>query len=811
MNHVENGPTIDDGDYLRFPVAALHLPTGSILYADGNRVLLHRHGRSTYELICGNTEVGCRTGERFDARFDSIGGLCISPDGDLFISDTGNNRIVRLFKNGIVAHYFGKNPSIDHKGEPKKSESLFRPRGLCLALSGDLIVADSGNHVIRRIDRVTKLMTTIAGRGNEKGEREGWVDSCLLNEPISVRMGYDAELLVVTRRFKDDRGPLLWAVFPSGKVNIIHRFDRSADVLDAVPDYDTGRIVVVKIDRGNKGIDSIRFEVLRSLKTSFDFLLKNFVISSADDPLASLYLSNRLYQERKVEEEEEWIEALDYNEVGGEIARLFEESPPHSPSPIFEDPNRCEKDSRESIFTSSRLFHASGVRDMLQLLYQALRITDINGSHRPLEVGRSKFKGIIQVIVEGEDEYSPRFRCFVRYNCADKFCDLIRSVQLESDKLEEPIFFKNKNIIVLAPDGDEIDEEAPIGAVVRDFECEMVTFTNGVPSGSCARPMPTCARLEALLPRLSFELLFLMQIKRPENRLRLRAPGDTFFRIPDHRCGYARRIPLTFRVTYKELMCSVTFERPITTMADAEEEKSKTNARHNFLISTGYCLRKIARIARIIVNIPIANASITKTWTIDNARRSEGRVQVEAKFVLRTNTPLCLLFKVPGVESPISIILTQDTVLQPILESILEEYNVETREFRVLRKSPTKEPTTVWLGATVAASGLVDGSNVEIEKRDSPNVLALRMSKGEKTLLLKGFESYDRIHDVIGCFRRNEGIEMEEVQKLHENVVLQPESTLHDQGINPAGGIVTIVVRKAGCSNDSNSRKDARS
>src|ERR1700748_3093804 len=49
----------------------------------------------------------------------------------------------------------------------KRGESLFyNPRGICLDKEGNLLVADYGNHCIRKISNSNKTVTTIAGNGN---------------------------------------------------------------------------------------------------------------------------------------------------------------------------------------------------------------------------------------------------------------------------------------------------------------------------------------------------------------------------------------------------------------------------------------------------------------------------------------------------------------------------------------------------------------------------------------------------------------------------------------------------------------------
>lgn len=85
----------------------------------------------------------------------------------LFIADSNHNRIVITDLDGRVIEVVGD--GIDGKGDGNFSESSFNhPQGM--ALKGNtLFVADTENHLIRRLDLDKKMVTTIAGTGEQAG------------------------------------------------------------------------------------------------------------------------------------------------------------------------------------------------------------------------------------------------------------------------------------------------------------------------------------------------------------------------------------------------------------------------------------------------------------------------------------------------------------------------------------------------------------------------------------------------------------------------------------------------------------------
>lgn len=82
----------------------------------------------------------------------------------LFIADTNHHRIVETRLDGAVERVFGAgSPALrDGRGE---AAGFNAPQGLTLTEAA-LIVADTGNHAIRRVDLADGMVTTLAGTGS---------------------------------------------------------------------------------------------------------------------------------------------------------------------------------------------------------------------------------------------------------------------------------------------------------------------------------------------------------------------------------------------------------------------------------------------------------------------------------------------------------------------------------------------------------------------------------------------------------------------------------------------------------------------
>jgi len=106
---------------------------------------------------------------------DSIrcGGLAISPEGMIYISDWANHCIKVYRPDGKLVLRFGEKG--DHIGQ------FNNPRGLCVSASGNLYVADKYNHRIQVFNaRSGEYMTKLGYKGTENGAFT-WVNDVALS------------------------------------------------------------------------------------------------------------------------------------------------------------------------------------------------------------------------------------------------------------------------------------------------------------------------------------------------------------------------------------------------------------------------------------------------------------------------------------------------------------------------------------------------------------------------------------------------------------------------------------------------------
>lgn len=142
------------------------------------------------DTLAGEPDPGDRDGPGYAARFDAPVAIALDPQGNLIVADSGNHRIRRVSPTGTATTVAGSDAGF--ADGPAAQAKFQMPSGVAVAPDGTIYVADAGNHRIRQIRN--GVVTTLAG--GERGLADGAGAAARFDTPCGIGIGAGGDLIV---------------------------------------------------------------------------------------------------------------------------------------------------------------------------------------------------------------------------------------------------------------------------------------------------------------------------------------------------------------------------------------------------------------------------------------------------------------------------------------------------------------------------------------------------------------------------------------------------------------------------------------
>ena len=214
---------------------------GNLYIADTNNNRIRKVAAGFISTVAGNGTAGYAGdgGAATSTRINNPQGVSVDASGNIYIADTGNNRI-RKVSAGIISTVV--NTSGNQTSTPPDftyplgdaaaatAATLNGPRSVFVDAAGDIYIADTGNNRIRKVTTSTGIISTVAGiSGNYSGPYlplgdGGAATSAQLDSPRSVFVDSALNIYIADRNNNEIRK----VTASDGKINTIVNTSRTA-------------------------------------------------------------------------------------------------------------------------------------------------------------------------------------------------------------------------------------------------------------------------------------------------------------------------------------------------------------------------------------------------------------------------------------------------------------------------------------------------------------------------------------------------------------------------------------------------------
>jgi DNA-binding beta-propeller fold protein YncE len=189
-------------------------PSGNVLVADGgdgNRIRQITPD-GVVSTFAGGAE-GFIDGPGTAAAFNTPSQLAFDRRGNLYVADTGNHAIRKITPGGVVTTLAGNGKPGDADGLAATAQ-FNGPVGVAVDKAGNVFVADTYNDRIRRI-APDGIVTTIAGNG-KPGDADGAAHTAAFDTPSGIAVARDGTLYIA-----DTGNDAVRAIAPGGLVSTL--------------------------------------------------------------------------------------------------------------------------------------------------------------------------------------------------------------------------------------------------------------------------------------------------------------------------------------------------------------------------------------------------------------------------------------------------------------------------------------------------------------------------------------------------------------------------------------------------------------
>jgi sugar lactone lactonase YvrE len=181
--------------------ATFYLPQGVAVDSSGSVYVAEWGGNKIRKVtaagvvttLAGSGQGGSTDATGTNASFSSPSGVAVDSGGNVYVADSGNNKIRKVTSTGVVTTLAGSGQggSTDATGT---NASLGQPQDVAVDSSGNVYVADTANNKIRKVT-AAGVVTTLAGSG-QVGSTDATGTNASFSQPHGVAVDSNGNVYV---------------------------------------------------------------------------------------------------------------------------------------------------------------------------------------------------------------------------------------------------------------------------------------------------------------------------------------------------------------------------------------------------------------------------------------------------------------------------------------------------------------------------------------------------------------------------------------------------------------------------------------
>lgn len=207
-----NGPALAASFYSPYGIAVDG--NGNLYVSELDNVIRMISTSGMVSTLAGSGQPGSTNGTGAAASFNQPAGIAVDAAGNVYVADAGNNLIRMISPAGVVSTLAGNGKSGYIINEIGTAAGFTHPAGVAVDTSGNVYVADAGNHAIRKIDPAGGTSTLAGGFG--AGSLDGTGTNAKFGYPTGIAIDINGNVFVSDFSYNEIR-----VVSSSGVVNTL--------------------------------------------------------------------------------------------------------------------------------------------------------------------------------------------------------------------------------------------------------------------------------------------------------------------------------------------------------------------------------------------------------------------------------------------------------------------------------------------------------------------------------------------------------------------------------------------------------------